>query len=54
MSPASLIGHIMNLLLNLFVMFKLILAPLTINTSFGNKFPVLLLGVEWVVVINTV
>lgn len=52
-SPASLIGHIMNPFLNLFVMFKLILAALAMNTSSGNKFPVLLMGVERVVGINT-
>ena len=46
MSPTSQIGYIMNIPLNLFVMFKLIMAAMAMNTSSGNKFPVLLMGVK--------
>lgn len=54
MNPEALIGHIMKFLLSLFVMFKLIVAATAMNTSSGRKPPVLLMGVKWLVGINTV
>lgn len=53
-SPAWLIGYIMNLLLNVFVMFKLIVANIVMNISRGNNVPVILQGVQMVPVINPV
>lgn len=53
-SPAWLIGCIMNLLLNVFVTFKLIAATIAMNISCGNNVPVILQGVQMVPVINPV
>lgn len=47
-------GRIMIFLLNLFVIFKLILAAPTTNASSGNRFLELLMGVKRVVCNNTV